>query len=183
VAVEGTLNGWLQLTDSSPLNDEESAELAKWFMEYRKDDPNCEKEEALWSGDNKVIPFSITFWDGWPPCVWKDLEQLCGKLKKGSWILFHYTTRNMYFNYTMQSILVNQEGVRSTGDPFMDDPLMQIVGGPLRGEQPEEKDELDISDEDVDAELRAYDPSSVPDGGWGDEGYDDEVDEVDEDWI
>ena len=167
MAIEGVLNGWLQLSDSSPLSDDESAGLAKWFMEYRKDDPNCEKEEALWNGESKIIPFSITFWDGWPPSVWKDLETMCHLLKKGSWVLFHYTTRNMYFNYTMQSILVCYDGIRTVGDPNMDDPLMQVVGGPLRGETVAH-DELDISDEDVDAELRAYDPSPVANTDWGD---------------
>ncbi|HUT86582.1 MAG TPA: hypothetical protein VMX15_00660 [Candidatus Heimdallarchaeota archaeon] len=169
MAVEGVLNGWLQLSDSSPLNDEESAGVAKWFMEYRAADPNCEKEEAVWNGENKIIPFSITFWDGWPPTAHKDLESMCHLLKKGSWILFHYTTRNMYFNSTMQSILVCYDGIRTVDDTAMDDPLMHIVKGPIRGEAETEDNPDKSSGEEIDAELRTYDPSPVSRVDWVDD--------------
>jgi hypothetical protein len=74
----------------------------------------------------------------------------------------------MYFNFTMQSILVCCDGIRTVGDPNMDDPLMQLVGGPIRGEEPESNN-LDISDKDIDAEMRTYDPSPVSRADWVDD--------------
>lgn len=105
--------GWLQLIDSSLLSEAESAGVWKFFEGYRDADPNCDKEEVVFTPSGVALPFSMVFWEGWPPDVAHDFEVLVPVLEESSFLLFMYTTRCGYFIEPVKFIMVTNTMVYS----------------------------------------------------------------------
>ena len=134
MAVEGKLTGWLQLIDSSFLKEDETNGVFKFFSDYRSADPACEKEEVLFSMSGAIIPFSITFWDDWPPDIEKDFERLVPALEDpASFLLFSWSTRCPYTTEPLKFIMVTKKKIYTiVGSEFFDPVVtkFKLTGSP-----------------------------------------------------
>ena len=112
MSLEGTLNGWLELTDSSSIL--RAVEINRRLQELCRGDDNAECEGIVWNEDFTVpLHMSITYWDGIPPAWEELLDQLIDDLQPGEYMVFDEKLRaSLGRGWSNRTLVVSRAGVR-----------------------------------------------------------------------